>query len=153
TVRDEALGRRIGEAGIDPRVGRFLFPFRISRCLQRPRRNRQSSQGEKEILDLALKTGVLRFERVGLLALAEFKGDSGNFLSAAEFRRPRFRERFRATGLREIRFSRATESMAAETGGSWSGFDVRIRLDCFCGAARKRRCRSPDEARARGARS
>src|SRR5206468_1423403 len=74
-------------------------------------------------------------------------------LSGAEFRRPRFRERSRATGLREIRFSRATERMAAETGGSWSGFDVRIRLDCFCGAARKRRCRSPDEARARGARS
>ncbi len=44
-------------------------------------------------------------------------------------------------------------SYPAETGGSWSGFDVRIGLDCFCGAPPERGCRSSDEAYARGARS
>jgi len=52
-----------GEAWIDHRFRCRVFSFRVRRFLQRPRRNRQSNDVEKEIVDLAVETRILRLER------------------------------------------------------------------------------------------
>src|SRR2546423_466121 len=71
---------------------------------------------------------------------------SRNRLFAARIWRHQVRQRSGKTGLREIRFPRATEDMVTTTTGSGSGVDVRLWFDGICCSARERERRSTRRA-------
>jgi len=81
------LGEELAKLGSDHRSD-VSFSFSNQPLLQRPRRNRQSNQAEKEISILLLKP-AFSFE-CWAYSRWQVQKRSGNFLSDTEYRRPRF---------------------------------------------------------------
>src|SRR5204863_9548225 len=65
------------------------------------------------VVDLVVQAGIWRADGVGVSALAEFARDSRCSLPPAGIREPDFPKRAGAPGVREIRFSRRNENVAA----------------------------------------